>query len=246
MKSIKFNDQEIDLLRTLYQYELEEAENYIKKIKSLLNKIGAPVQMVEPEPEVKVRKKRGPKTKLVKEEAVPEIIKKERKKRTVKPKLVKPEENRIETIVTPVPAKKERKQRIKKEKPVKQEKLKAKKQIPAIPGKEESKPALPIDQEPLMPIQSILTETPPPQQMPTVSVIDIPALKEEPKIDIVPSSPPIIPKPITRSPYPLSQNPRKKKFRPKRPRIALKNLSKPITVNEDTSSKQSEESQEMP
>jgi len=49
MKSIKFNDQEIDLLRNLYQSELEETENYIKMIKSLLNKIGVPVQMDVPE-----------------------------------------------------------------------------------------------------------------------------------------------------------------------------------------------------
>jgi hypothetical protein len=244
MKSIKFNDQEIDLLRNLYQYELEEAENYIKKIKSLLNKIGVPIQMDLPGTEVKVQKKRGRKPKVVKEEPVPEVVKKERKKRTVKPKPVKPEEPRIETIVTPVPVKKERKKRVKKEKSVKQAKVKAKKQSTVITFKEKIKPTLLIAQEPLMPIKSIITETAPPQQMQTISGLDMSVVKEGHKIDRVPISPSIIPKPDVQPFYPNSQYVKKKKFRLKRPRIALQNLSKPITVKEDTGTKQSEESQE--
>ena len=223
MKSIKFNDQEIELLRNLYQSELEEAENYIKQIKSFLNKIGVPVQMDKPELEVKTQKKRGPKPKVAKEEAVPEVVKKERKKRTVETKLVKQEEPRVEPIVipVPVPVRKERKQRIAK-----------------------VKPAFPMDQEPLIPVKSVLTETAPPQQGQTVSGLDIPVVKEEHKIDVAPPSPPIIPKPVLQSSYPNSQYSKKKEFRPKRPRFELKPLSKPVHVKVELGKRQFGENQD--
>ena len=141
-----------------------------------------------------------------------------------------------------------------------------------------------------MPVKSMFTEEGPPQQIPTVSgmnllateqrgiigtyslsaagsgeltqmtpplplplkgrdregLLNIPVVKEEDKFDLVPTFPPIIPKPIPQSSYPNSQYGKKKKIRPKRPRIALKNLSKPISMKEDTGTKQSEESQETP
>ena len=215
MKSFKFNDQEIELVLNLYQSELEEAENYIKQIKSFLNKIEAQDQKVEPKSEVKIQNRRGPKPKVVKEETVHEVIKKERKKRTVKTNLVKPEMPGNENIVIPVPVRKE--------------------------------PTLPIVQEPLTPVQPILTETapPPPLQFPTVSTLNIPVFKEERKIDVAPLSPPIMPKPFFQTPYPNNQYGKKKKFRPKRPRIELKNPSKPVHVKVEIGRRQFGENQEM-
>ena len=41
MKSIKFNDSEIEFLITHYEQELVEVENYLSDLKNLLKKLGA-------------------------------------------------------------------------------------------------------------------------------------------------------------------------------------------------------------
>jgi len=98
MKSIEFTDQELDFLRDQYLMELEEAENYVKSIKSVLVKLGNPKPKKVAEPVEKQPKKRGRKPKLIKEEVLAKPIKKARKPRKDKGKgrrkgmkLVKPE-----------------------------------------------------------------------------------------------------------------------------------------------------------
>jgi len=98
MKSIEFSDQELDFLRQQYLLELEEAENYVKSIKSVLVKLGNPKPKKVAEPVEKQPKKRGRKPKLIKEEVLAKPIKKARKPRKDKGKgrrkgmkLVKPE-----------------------------------------------------------------------------------------------------------------------------------------------------------
>ena len=98
MKSIEFTDQELDFLRKQYLMELEEAENYVKSIKSVLVKLGSPKPKKVAEPIGKIPKKRGRKPKVVNEQVLVKPIKKERKQRKDKGKgrrkgvkLVKPE-----------------------------------------------------------------------------------------------------------------------------------------------------------
>jgi hypothetical protein len=74
MKTIKFSETEIDLLKQIYSEELELAENYVRQIKEVLKKLGV---VSEPSPEkpgekeAKPGKKRGRKPKV---SAVPAII----------------------------------------------------------------------------------------------------------------------------------------------------------------------------
>lgn len=98
MKSIEFTDQELDFLRDQYQMELEEAENYVKSIKSVLVKLGNPKPKEVSGPIEKILKKRGRKPKIVKEQDLVKPIKKTQKPRKDKGKgrrkgvkLVKPE-----------------------------------------------------------------------------------------------------------------------------------------------------------
>jgi len=66
MKTIKFSEEEISLLRNMYEDELAQAENYVDTIKDTLKKLGNPVKAskeVSMEMEPKVAKKRGRKPK---------------------------------------------------------------------------------------------------------------------------------------------------------------------------------------
>ena len=62
MNTIKFNDEEVDFLRTQYQAELEETEKYLAHLKGLIKKLGTqkPQKVTET---IKVPKKRGRKPK---------------------------------------------------------------------------------------------------------------------------------------------------------------------------------------
>lgn len=63
MKTIKFSEEEISLLRNMYEDELAQAKNHIDRIKDTLKKLGAPAKEAPVEQEPKVLKKRGRKLK---------------------------------------------------------------------------------------------------------------------------------------------------------------------------------------
>ena len=63
MKTIKLSEEEISLLRNMYEDELDQAELYVKRIKDTLKKLGAPAKEAPIEQEPKVLKKRGRKLK---------------------------------------------------------------------------------------------------------------------------------------------------------------------------------------
>ena len=108
MKSIEFTDQELEFLRDQYQMELEEAENYVKSIKSVLVKLGNPKPKKVVEPVEKQPKKRGRKPKLIKEQDLTKPIEKTRKQRKDKGKGrrkgVKPVKPTVESKVPVIPA----------------------------------------------------------------------------------------------------------------------------------------------
>ena len=114
MKSIEFTDQELDFLRDQYLMELEEAENYVKSIKSVLVKLGSSKPKKVAEPVGKLPKKRGRKPKVVKEEVLVKPIEKARKPRKDKGKgrrkgikLVKPAvESKVPVLKTDEKSKK--------------------------------------------------------------------------------------------------------------------------------------------
>jgi len=114
MKSIEFTDQELDFLRKQYLMELEEAENYVKSIKSVLVKLGSSKPKKVAEPVGKLPKKRGRKPKVVKEEVLVKPIEKARKPRKDKGKgrrkgikLVKPAvESKVPVLKTDEKSKK--------------------------------------------------------------------------------------------------------------------------------------------
>jgi hypothetical protein len=78
MKTLKFSEEEISLLRNLYQDELAQAKSYISQIKDVLKKLGAQSGVskeVEIEKEPKVAKKRGRKPKA---KAIAPVVTKKR------------------------------------------------------------------------------------------------------------------------------------------------------------------------
>jgi hypothetical protein len=83
MKTLKFNEEEIDLLVALYEDELKEAESYMDKLQQTLNKLKKQVEPAEVEP-VSTGKKRGRKPKSQSEVTMPIV---EKKKRGRKPKV---------------------------------------------------------------------------------------------------------------------------------------------------------------
>jgi len=95
-RSIKFSEQELEILISNYQMELGEALDYVDQIKSMLAKLGAPVDPPkEAAAEKKARKpkaKRGPKAKKTKtatEEAEANApVKKGRKAKVAEPETV--------------------------------------------------------------------------------------------------------------------------------------------------------------
>jgi hypothetical protein len=84
MKTIKFTDEEVEFLREQYYMELEEAEKYIQKIKTVLDKLGVPPTTKEPISDVKIQKKRGRKPKSVEEKVEIKVVKKKRRTRSDK------------------------------------------------------------------------------------------------------------------------------------------------------------------
>ena len=113
MKTVKFNEEEIELLIALYEDELKEAGSYIDKLQQTLSKLkkqaeSAKAETVRPgkkrgrKPKKQVRepkpatggKKRGRKPR-VQEAPKPEVIKVEVKKATRKKKVRRPKKRVI-------------------------------------------------------------------------------------------------------------------------------------------------------
>ena len=115
MKTVKFNEEEIELLVALYEDELKEAGSYIDKLQQTLNKLKKQAESVKAEP-VRTGKKRGrkPKKQLqpkpatsgkkrgrkpkVQEAPKPEVVKVVVKKSSKKRKIRKP---RVRLIAKP-------------------------------------------------------------------------------------------------------------------------------------------------
>ena len=60
MKSIKFNESELEFLKNHYELELSDAENYVSEIKNILKKLGViEKEIVKEKPAKTTGKKRG-------------------------------------------------------------------------------------------------------------------------------------------------------------------------------------------
>ena len=94
MKTVKFNEEEVELLVALYEDELKEAGLYIDKLKQTLNKLKQQAETAKAEP-VRTGKKRGRKPKIQTTETKPATGKKRGRKPKVqeaaKPVIVKAE-----------------------------------------------------------------------------------------------------------------------------------------------------------
>jgi hypothetical protein len=122
MKTIKFSEEEISLLRNMYEDELAQAKNYVEQIKDTLKKLGAPAKAsneisIEKEPKVKKRRGRKPKAKGIepkvakkrgrKPKAVPTpAMELPKKRRGRKPKIVVSTTEKTESAVSAPIAKK--------------------------------------------------------------------------------------------------------------------------------------------
>jgi hypothetical protein len=94
MKTVKFSEDEVSLLRNLYLDELDQAELYVKRIKDTLKKLGAPAKESK---EVEMEKRgRKPNVKAIEP----------KKKRGRKPKVVVPTTIEAATVKVAKPAKK--------------------------------------------------------------------------------------------------------------------------------------------
>ena len=97
MQTIKFTEEEVTLLTSMYEDELVQAEDYIDKIKDVLRKLRAPSKPEREEAlqqEPGVGKKRGPKPKVKTIE--PKVL----KKRGRPKKLVAPTDDFATVMVT--------------------------------------------------------------------------------------------------------------------------------------------------
>lgn len=102
MKTVKFNEEEVELLVALYEDELKEAGSYIEKLKQTLTKLKVQAETAEPEPG-KTGKKRGRKSKVQPRELKPYTG----KKRGRKPKIQEaPMPEVIKAVVKKAPKKK--------------------------------------------------------------------------------------------------------------------------------------------
>ena len=97
MKSINFSDQELEFLRAHYEMELEEAEEYVQNIKSMIGKLGGSKQTKAPVAADQKPKKRGRKPKVVKDK----VVKEPAETKVVKPKR-KPRSDKGGTRVKPI------------------------------------------------------------------------------------------------------------------------------------------------
>jgi hypothetical protein len=83
MKSIKFSNEELNLLQKQYREELHKAEKYVEQVKEILKKLGAINESAITEGEIS-KPKRGRKKKT---EIQSPVVIKEKKKRGRKPRM---------------------------------------------------------------------------------------------------------------------------------------------------------------
>jgi hypothetical protein len=135
MKTVKFNEEEVELLVALYEDELKEAESYIDKLHQTLSKLKKQAESVGVTP-TRTGKKRGRKPKNQLQEQKPAT---NGKKRGRKPKIQqapKPESAKVEVkkVAKKKKVRRPKKQVVSKSKAQKQPKVE-------IPVTEEIKPS---------------------------------------------------------------------------------------------------------
>jgi hypothetical protein len=124
MKTVKFNEEEVELLIALYEDELKEAGAYIDKLQQTLAKLKKQAESVKPEP-ARTGKKRGrkpgkqvPKPAVagkkrgrkprVQEAPKPEVVKADVKKTVRKKKVRKPKKQAASKLKLQKPVKVEK------------------------------------------------------------------------------------------------------------------------------------------
>ncbi|MCX6246261.1 MAG: hypothetical protein NTW10_00875 [Bacteroidetes bacterium] len=124
MKTVKFNEEEVELLIALYEDELKEAGAYIDKLRQTLDKLKKQAESTKPEP-ARTGKKRGRKPgKQVSKPATagkkrgrkprvqvaskPEVVKAEVKKAVKKRKVRKPKKQAVSKLKVQKPVKVEK------------------------------------------------------------------------------------------------------------------------------------------
>lgn len=107
MKTVKFNEEEIELLVALYEDELKEAGSYIDKLQQTLNKLKKQAESTKAEPK-RTGKKRGRKPKKQLQEPKPVTG---GKKRGRKPKVQESPKPEVVKVAVKKAGKKKRKAR---------------------------------------------------------------------------------------------------------------------------------------
>jgi len=98
MKSIRFSEDELEFLRNHYEFELAEAENYVKDIQTILIKLGAINKTTVVEKPLKPKgKKRGRPKKAKPAEVKAELPKAEEKKQATPVKKAMPKKKKNTT-----------------------------------------------------------------------------------------------------------------------------------------------------
>ncbi|MCK9421346.1 MAG: hypothetical protein M0Q38_01985 [Bacteroidales bacterium] len=102
MKSVKFNDSELEFLINHYELELIDAENYIAELKNILKKLGATekktTEIASTAAEIKVKKGKPGRPRKIKPDSSITTHKKGKRGRPKK---------QLSEVVAPVPEKKE-------------------------------------------------------------------------------------------------------------------------------------------
>jgi len=135
MKTVKFNEEEVELLVALYEDELKEAESYIDKLQQTLSKLKKQAENVKAEP-TRTGKKRGRKPKNQPREQKPATNGKKRGRKPKVQQAPKPELAKVEVkkVAKKKKVRRPKKQVVSKSKAQKQPKVE-------IPVTEEIKPS---------------------------------------------------------------------------------------------------------
>ena len=95
MKTVKFNEEEVELLVALYEDELKEAGSYIDKLQQTLNKLKKQAESAKAEP-TRTGKKRGRKPKNQSREPKPATNGKKRGRKPKAQQAPNPESAKVE------------------------------------------------------------------------------------------------------------------------------------------------------
>ena len=117
MKTVKFNEEEVELLIAIYEDELKEAESYLDKLAQTLGKLKKQAESARPEPSGTGKKRgRKPKQQLTAQKTATEGKKRGRKKK-------------VQAASLPEPIKAAAKKSVKKKRPQKSKKRVAPKPV---------------------------------------------------------------------------------------------------------------------